>query len=126
MTDAIDTFITRWQAAGGSERANYPLFVSELARLLGQPEPHPAGAETKGFADALLPARAQAENYARALPEQVATVARVLAEAAVPLSDADLAARFAGKGPWKKRPPHWPDTRVAFVRAHVFDNRGLG
>ncbi|MFZ5484512.1 MAG: class I SAM-dependent DNA methyltransferase [Pseudomonadota bacterium] len=114
MTDAIDTFITRWQAAGGSERANYQLFVSELARLLGQSEPHPAGdldrdngyvferrvtfrhgdgsssngfidcyrrgafvleakkikagAETKGFDDALLRARAQAENYARALP----------------------------------------------------------
>ncbi|MFZ5484514.1 MAG: DUF86 domain-containing protein [Pseudomonadota bacterium] len=23
-------------------------------------------------------------------------------------------------------PPQWPDTRVDFVRAHVFDNRGLG
>jgi hypothetical protein len=114
MASDLEAFIARWLAAGGSERANYQLFVTELARLLGQPEPHPAGddarangyvferrvtfkhgdggssngfidcyrrgafvleakkikagAQTKGFDDALLRARAQAENYARALP----------------------------------------------------------
>jgi hypothetical protein len=112
----IDTFIARWRDAGGSERANYQLFVTELARLLGLPEPHPAGdderdngyvferrvtfrhgdgsssngfidcyrrgafvleakkikagPETRGFDDALLRARAQAEGYARALPAE--------------------------------------------------------
>jgi hypothetical protein len=50
---ATTAFITRWQAASGSERANYQLFVTELC---------------KGFDDALLRARAQAESYARALP----------------------------------------------------------
>lgn len=35
----LDAFIARWQGAGGSERANYQLFVTELARLLGLPEP---------------------------------------------------------------------------------------
>jgi hypothetical protein len=51
------------------------------------------------------------------LPEQVAAVARVLTEAAAPLSEADLAARFTGKGPWKKRLPQLLDTLVALGRA---------
>ena len=113
--DFTDTFITRWQAAGGSERANYQLFITELCELLGLPKPEPAQAEAsdnayvferrvtfrhgdgsssngfidcyrraafileakqtrlaetvgKVFDDALLRARGQAENYARALP----------------------------------------------------------
>ena len=110
----LTAFIARWQSAGGSERANYQLFVAELCALLGVPGPDPAGedtrdnayvferrvtfahgdgsasagfidcyrrghfvleakkvragAHTKGFDDALLRARAQAEGYARALP----------------------------------------------------------
>lgn len=31
---AIESFIVRWSAASGSERANYQLFVTELCRLL--------------------------------------------------------------------------------------------
>jgi hypothetical protein len=111
--DRIDTFITRWQAAGGSERGNYQLFLNELCDLLGveRPQPHAAeerdnayvyerrvqfrhgdgsesagfidlyrrgafvleakklkqGAHTRGFDEAMLRARSQAENYARAL-----------------------------------------------------------
>jgi len=110
----IATFITRWQHASGSERANYQLFITELCELLGVPKPDPAredtrdnayvferriqfahgdgsashgfidcyrrgmfvleakkvraAGHTKGFDDALLRARAQAESYARALP----------------------------------------------------------
>ena len=120
MTDssaAIETFITRWQAAGGSERANYQLFITELCALLDLPKPEPAqadasenayvferrvsfrhgdGSSSNGyidcyrratfileakqtklaesvgrvFDDALLRARSQAENYARALPAE--------------------------------------------------------
>ena len=111
--DDIERFIARWQSAGGSERANYQLFVHELCTLLDLPTPDPAredtrdnayvferrvtfrygdGAESpgfidcyrraayvleakkvrqaggKGFDDALLRARGQAEQYARALP----------------------------------------------------------
>jgi len=114
--DSLDAlpFVARWQAAGGTERANYQLFIGELCALLGLPAPEPArddqrdnayvferrisfahgdgsssagfidcyrrgafvleakrlkaGAYTKGFDDALLRARAQAESYARALP----------------------------------------------------------
>ena len=117
MSDPVETFIARWQAAGGSERANYQLFITELCELLGLPKPEPARAEAednayvferrvtfrhgdgsssngfidcyrracyileakqtklaetigKVFDDALLRARSQAENYARALPAE--------------------------------------------------------
>lgn len=113
MTANIETFITRWQSTGGSERANYQLFLTELCAALGLPQPDPAQDDTrdnayvferrvtfrhgdggssqgfidlyrrgcfigeakkvkknegKAFDDALLRARSQAENYARALP----------------------------------------------------------
>jgi hypothetical protein len=115
--DPVETFIARWQAAGGSERANYQLFVTELCELLALPKPEPAMAEAadnayvferrvnfrhgdgsssngyidcyrracfileakqtrlreslgRVFDDALLRARSQAENYARALPAE--------------------------------------------------------
>jgi hypothetical protein len=45
--DAIERFIARWQAAGGSERANYQLFVGELTELLGLPRPDPARDDTR-------------------------------------------------------------------------------
>ena len=43
----IDPFIARWQNAGGSERANYQLFLTELVEILGLPRPQPAAKETK-------------------------------------------------------------------------------
>jgi hypothetical protein len=111
----IEPFIARWSSAGGSERANYQLFITELCELLDLPKPEPAQADArdnayvferrvtfahgdgssssgfidcyrrvcfileakqtrlaeavgKVFDDAMLRARAQAENYARALP----------------------------------------------------------
>ena len=57
------------------------------------------------------------------LPEQVAAVARVLAASPIPLSEADLAARFTGKGPWKKRLSQIIDTLEALGRVRR-DNAG--
>jgi len=57
------------------------------------------------------------QTWPATLPEQVAAVARVLAEARAPLAEAELAARFTGKGPWKKRLPQLLDTLVALGRA---------
>jgi hypothetical protein len=34
-------FITRWDGANGSERANYPLFISDLCELLQVEKPQP-------------------------------------------------------------------------------------
>jgi hypothetical protein len=112
-SEAVEAFIARWKMAGGSERANYQLFLTELVALLDLPRPDPAsddtrdnayvferrvtfrhgdGTESSGFIDlyrrgafvleakklrqnggsgwddAMLRARGQAENYARALP----------------------------------------------------------
>ena len=41
----IDAFIERWQHnEGGAERANFPLFLTELAQVLDLPQPDPADA----------------------------------------------------------------------------------
>lgn len=47
MTDHLDTFLARWQKAGGTERANYQLFLTELCSLLDLPLPEPAGDDTR-------------------------------------------------------------------------------
>lgn len=47
MREAIDEFIQRWANAGGTERANYQLFLTELCRLLELPQPDPAGNDTR-------------------------------------------------------------------------------
>ena len=41
MTANIQPFITRWQASGAAERANYQLFLSELCDVLDVPRPDP-------------------------------------------------------------------------------------
>jgi len=110
----VEDFINRWSSVGGSERANYQLFITELCALLDVPLPQPArddaddnayvferrvtfahgdgqqsfgfidcyrrgafvleakklkaASHTRGFDEALLRARSQAEGYARALP----------------------------------------------------------
>ncbi len=43
---SVEAFITRWEGAGGTERANYQLFLTELCRLLELPEPEPARDDT--------------------------------------------------------------------------------
>jgi len=46
MSDAIQSFIARWENSGAAERANYQLFLSELCDLLGVPHPEPATPDT--------------------------------------------------------------------------------
>jgi hypothetical protein len=43
----IDTFLARWRAAGGSERANYQLFIADLCALLEVAPPQPAVDDTR-------------------------------------------------------------------------------
>lgn len=51
MTDAqleavtISDFISRWEASGAAERANYQLFLCELCDVIGVPRPEPAKAD---------------------------------------------------------------------------------
>ncbi|HMZ84924.1 MAG TPA: hypothetical protein PLC93_11555, partial [Rhodocyclaceae bacterium] len=50
---------------------------------------------------------------------QVAAVAAVLAQSAAALSLDDIAARFTGRGAWKKRLPPIVDTLAALGRARL-------
>ena len=72
--------------------------------------PEPAPAEKRGPSPVSTP-------WPATLPEQMATVARVLAEATAPLSHDDLAALFTGKGQWKKRLPQIVQALVALGKA---------
>ena len=42
-----EQFITRWLHVGGSERANYQLFIADLCDLLELPKPDPAQDDTR-------------------------------------------------------------------------------
>lgn len=207
---ALSAFLARWQNAGGSERANYQIFIGELCVLLGVEPPRPAkddagenaycferrvtfqhgdGSQsagfidcyrhgafvleakklkaggTKSFDDALVrwlrpdfqaPNASDAQNveagasrprhaapsaaseggtppptsapktertpWPATLPEQIAAVARVLAESAAPLDTEALAARFSGKGPWKKRLPQLLDTLAVLGKAREVED----
>jgi hypothetical protein len=44
-SDAIDSFITRWENSGAAERANYQMFLSELCDIIGVPRPDPTSPE---------------------------------------------------------------------------------
>lgn len=45
--DALEAFIERWQDGGGTERANYQLFLTELVALLGLTKPDPSTDDTR-------------------------------------------------------------------------------
>ena len=51
------------------------------------------------------------------LPEQMRAVAEVLTSAGAALDEAEIAACFTGRGPWKRRLPQIVDTLVALGRA---------
>ncbi len=191
-------FIARWQAADGSELANYQLFVHQLAELLGVDQPQPSREDTRdnaygwndlaaelvGKPGATTPwpekpaAQAEAEeellvrlvklNAERAaeeargvvrwvrpefqarqavatqteiteeeapaaakpvvtrraswpatLPEQIRLVADTVTLAAAPLDFDQLADRFTGRGPWKKRLPDIVESLAALGRIKV-------
>lgn len=44
-SEIADDFIHRWTSVGGTERANYQLFITELCALLEVPPPEQAGDE---------------------------------------------------------------------------------
>jgi hypothetical protein len=60
------------------------------------------------------------------LPEQVAAIALVLVESPLALAESDIAERFTGKGPWKKRLPQLLETLVALGRARMSDDGRFG
>ena len=43
----VETFVNRWKASSGSERANFQQFAIELTQLLDLPAPKPATADSQ-------------------------------------------------------------------------------
>jgi hypothetical protein len=74
MTDDIQRFITRWQASGAAERANYRLFLSELCNVMNTPRPDPTTPDK--------------------LAEQAAAVRAALAVLGQPVTPDEVAAAF--------------------------------
>lgn len=82
---------------------------------LGTAEPDDSAAESPA-ASAAASAKAERQPWPAELPAQVRAVADVLAAARAPLGLDELAARFTGKGPWKKRLPQILETLEALGR----------
>lgn len=89
---------------------------ANAALALAADDETPEGAAEAAAASA-KPAAREKQAWPAALPEQMAAVAHALASASAPLSEPDIAARFSGKGPWKKRLPEILQTLVALGRA---------
>jgi hypothetical protein len=69
---------------------------------------------------------AEKRPWPPSLPEQVAAIAQLLAESPLALSEPEIASRFTGKGPWKKRLPQLLETLVALGRARMSDDGRFG
>ncbi|MFZ2974105.1 MAG: DNA methyltransferase [Ferribacterium limneticum] len=93
----------------------------------GGVSPPPLQGEGRG-GDGSLPAPKPAEKrpWPPTLPEQVAAIAQLLAESPLALSEPEIASRFTGKGPWKKRLPQLLETLVALGRARMSDDGRFG
>jgi hypothetical protein len=72
--------------------------------------------EPEETAAAVVAVSTQKRPWPTSLPDQVRTVAEVLAQAKQPLTVDELAARFTGRGPWKKRLPQVLETLEAVGR----------
>ncbi len=72
------------------------------------------------------PQPAARRPWPAALPEQVTAIAQTLADSPTPLSDSEIAGRFTGKGPWKKRLPQLLETLVALGRARMSNDGRFG
>jgi hypothetical protein len=77
------------------------------------------GTEEEETAAVAVPAARVA--WPKELPEQVRLVAQALADARAPLTEDAIAARFQGRGPWKKRLPQIIDTLIAVGRVRSVD-----
>ena len=76
----------------------------------------------------LAPARAPSQQqWPSSLPDQLAAVARILADTNTAQTEAQLAANFTGKGRWKSRLPDILEALAALGRARrVEDGRWMG
>lgn len=103
-----------FQAPGASAAATPAPQQGELEADAEAEEPEASGA-------AAAPAKKRpwpADNVA-----QVRAVAELLAASPTPMAVDDIAARFSGSGPWKRRLPQLLEMLVALGRARAQDGR---
>ncbi len=82
-----------------------------------KPEPKQQEMELGADEDAATPAiAAERQPWPKELPAQVKAVAALLTASANPLTEPAIAARFTGRGPWKKRLPMILDMLVTLGR----------
>ncbi len=100
--------------------------AATAAATAAQQQPQPDTEDTEeDLADGSTASTAAARGPARqpwpaALPEQMRAVAELLAaQRGAPLTEAALAERFSGRGPWKKRLPQLLATLEALGRAQA-------
>ena len=111
----IAAFIERWQGVTASELSTAQSFVIDLCALLGVDAPHVTPQQHDMFERPVTkPTR---QPWPADLPEQVRAVAELLAASVAPLDEGALAARFSGRGLWKKRLPQILRTLEALGRA---------
>ena len=116
------------EGAGSSRPRHSALSAANEGGTTPPPSAPPPQPATEGATPAPKTKRTtDRDPWPAALPEQIAAVARTLAENPAPQSLDDLTARFTGKGPWKKRLPQLLDTLVALGKAReVEDGRWMG
>lgn len=103
--------------AGGSEGMGGRRDAGRDGGDSGDEGPEASAADPS--ADATAPAQRSRLPWPAELPEQMRAVADALQASPSPLSEAQLADRFTGRGPWKKRLPQILDTLTALGRAQA-------
>ncbi len=103
------------EEAAGHIRWLRPAFQNPQASLAAVDAEKGAKTASTATVEPATPAAAEKSPWPATLPEQMALLARLLAT--TPQTETHLAARIAGKGPWKKRLPDLLQTLVALGRA---------
>lgn len=101
MTQHVEQFITRWQASGVAERANYVSFLNELCDLLEMPRPDVTTTTTTPA----VTARREKQPWPKTVPEQARAVRHALAARGGVTTPAELAQTFTRARPRRRRTP---------------------
>ncbi|MEQ1438939.1 DNA methyltransferase [Fontimonas sp. SYSU GA230001] len=112
------------EEARGRVRWLRPAFQNPQEKAVPQQAELDTDGETE--TEAVTPVAAlKAQPWPKDAVAQVRAVADVLSASVAPLSADDIAARFTGRGPWKKRLPQLLDMLVALGRAQEQNGRYL-
>ena len=104
------------EEAEGTIRSLRPEFQKALAGEAAKPTPKQGSLVPEEEEAPALPTTGPIK-WPKDLPEQQRGVAEVLARSRKPIDEEAIAARFAGRGPWKKRLPLLVETLVTLGRA---------